>query len=74
MQQIAPAVLGRPVVVPAPGEYVADGAARQAAWVLGGAAEPPGWEPAGTTVHEADPTPAVRERYAEVRELTATRA
>jgi xylulokinase len=73
VQQIAPAVLGRPVVVPAPSEYVADGAARQAAWVLGGAAEPPTWEPAGTTVHEADPTPAVRERYAEVRELTATR-
>jgi xylulokinase len=73
VQQIAPAVLGRPVVAPAPGEYVADGAARQAAWVLGGAAEPPTWEPAGTTVHEADPTPAVRERYAEVREMTATR-
>ncbi|MDT7580920.1 MAG: xylulokinase [Pseudonocardiales bacterium] len=73
VQQIAPAVLGRPVVVPAPSEYVADGAARQAAWVLGGAAEPPVWEPAGTSVHEADPTPAVRERYAEVRELTATR-
>ena len=36
VQAIAPAVLGRPVVVPAPGEYVADGAARQAAWVLGG--------------------------------------
>ena len=72
-RQIAPAVLGRPVVVPAPGEYVADGAARQAAWVLAGAAEPPVWEPAGTAVHEADPTPAVRERYAEVRELTAAR-
>ena len=73
MRRIAPAVLGRPVVVPAPGEYVADGAARQAAWVLSGAAKPPTWEPAGTTVHEADPTPVVRERYAEVRELTATR-
>ena len=58
VQAIAPAVLGRPVVVPAPGEYVADGAARQAAWVLRG--ELPEWEPAGTVVREADPTPAVR--------------
>ena len=33
-------VLGCPVVVPEPGEYVADGAARQAAWVLSGDAEP----------------------------------
>ncbi len=33
VQEIAPAVLGRPVVVPEPGEAVADGAARQAAWV-----------------------------------------
>ena len=73
VQAIAPAVLGRPVVVPAPGEYVADGAARQAAWVLAGAAEPPVWEPAGTVVREADPTPAVRARYAEVRDLTAAR-
>jgi xylulokinase len=73
VQAIAPAVLGRPVVVPAPGEYVADGAARQAAWVLAGSAEPPVWEPAGTVVREADPTPAVRARYAEVRDLTAAR-
>jgi xylulokinase len=73
VRAVAPAVLGRPVVVPAPGDYVADGAARQAAWVLDGAADPPPWEPAGTVVHEADPTPSVRARYAEVRELTAAR-
>jgi xylulokinase len=71
VQAIAPAVLGRPVVVPAPGEYVADGAARQAAWVRSGTL--PEWEPAGTVVREADPTPAVRARYAEVRDLTAAR-
>ena len=58
-------------MVPAPGEYVADGAARQAAWVLRG--DLPEWEPAGTVVREADPTPAVRARYAEVRDLTAAR-
>ena len=33
----------------------------------------PEWEPAGTVVREADPTPAVRARYAEVRDLTAVR-
>jgi xylulokinase len=33
----------------------------------------PEWEPAGTVVREADPTPVVRARYAEVRELTAAR-
>ena len=37
VRRLAPAVLGCPVLVPAPGEYVADGAARQAAWVLSGA-------------------------------------
>jgi xylulokinase len=61
------------VLVPPPGEYVADGAARQAAWVRSGHHEAPEWELAGTQTFEADPFPAVRERYAEVRELTARR-
>jgi xylulokinase len=73
LRRIAPAVLGRPVVVPPPGEYVADGAARQAAWVLTDGATPPHWERSGSQTFEADPTPQVRERYAEVRELTAKR-
>jgi xylulokinase len=34
VRRIAPTVFGVPVLVPPPGEYVADGAARQAAWVL----------------------------------------
>jgi xylulokinase len=70
VRRIAPAVLGRPVVVPPPGEYVADGAARQAAWVLDGSAEPPRWELPGTQDFEAEPTPEVRERYAAARDLT----
>lgn len=68
--ELAPAVLGLPVDVPAPGEYVARGAARQAAWVLRGGDEPPTWEPEPSRHYEADPTPHVRERYAEVRDLT----
>jgi xylulokinase len=73
VRRIAPAVLGCPVAVPEPGEYVADGAARQAAWVLSGESEPPHWAAAETSTFEADPTPAVRERYAAVRDLTAVR-
>ena len=78
---LAPAVLGCPVLVPPPGEYVADGAARQAAWVLAGeqaggapgaAAPAPLWQVDGGQVFEADPAVGVRERYAEVRDLTAS--
>ncbi|HEY3439039.1 MAG TPA: FGGY-family carbohydrate kinase, partial [Actinotalea sp.] len=77
VRRIAPTVLGLDVTVPEPGEYVADGAARQAAWVLaahsGAADAPPAWAASGTTVYSGEPAPQVRERYASVRELTATR-
>jgi xylulokinase len=71
VRRLAPAVLGVPVLVPPPGEYVADGAARQAAWVLAGGDTPPVWPATSTETYQADPVPHVRERYAEVRELTA---
>ena len=74
VRRIAPTVLGRPVHVPAPAEYVARGAARQAAWVLSGASEPPAWDLPAVEVHEADPAPHVRDRYAEARELTLPRS
>lgn len=70
LRELAPAILGVPVTVPDPGEYVADGAARQAAWTLAGTSEPPTWAQAASRTYEANPTPAVRERYAEVRDLT----
>jgi xylulokinase len=70
VRRIAPMVLGRPVVVPEPGEYVADGAARQAAWALSGAAEPPAWATGRVETFDAPADPAVRARYAEVRDLT----
>ena len=72
LRRIAPAVLGHPVVVPPASEYVADGAARQAAWLLAGGDAPPSWELTGSRSYAADPTPAVRHRYAQVRDLTAT--
>ena len=73
VRRLAPAVLGVPVTVPQPGEYVADGAARQAAWVLAGSDSPPEWPVALAQRYVADPDPRVRERYAEVRDLTAVR-
>jgi xylulokinase len=73
VREIAPAVLGRPVHVPPTGEFVARGAARQAAWVLTGAAAPPAWELARTSSHRAEQTPWVRERYAEARERVLDR-
>ena len=42
-RRLAPGILGVPVLVPAPEEYVALGAARQAAWALAGTPEPPPW-------------------------------
>jgi xylulokinase len=72
VRRIAPGILGRPVIVPAAAQHVAIGAARQAAWLLSGDAEPPDW-PAGTNVtYRADPLEFVRARYAEVSELTAS--
>ena len=73
VRRIAPTVFGHPVLVPPPGEYVADGAARQAAWTLAGGAEPPAWERAGVQTYESDAIATVRERYAEARESTLSR-
>lgn len=70
VRRLAPAVLGRPVHVPAPMEYVARGAARQAAWVLSGESEPPAWDVPTIAVQEAEPAPDIRLRYAEARDLT----
>jgi xylulokinase len=61
-------VIGVPVEVPPPGEYVADRAARQAAWIVGSDPEPPQWTTEGTETYEADPTPTVRDAYAEARD------
>ncbi|GAA0429339.1 FGGY family carbohydrate kinase [Leifsonia naganoensis] len=62
---VAAQVFDAPVVIPAPGEYVADGGAVQAAWALTG--ERPVW-----TVEAAEPLPVdtravIREQYAAAR-------
>lgn len=65
---VAATLFDVPVEVPPAGEYVADGAARQAAWALSGAPMPPEWSVGGTT-HRVEPTPVprVRETYAAAR-------
>jgi xylulokinase len=84
VRRIAPVIFGVPVTVPesagsaglggrppSPPEWVALGAARQAAWALSGAAEPPAWPPTGTSAeYTAEPVPLVRERYAALRDAT----
>ncbi|PFG44281.1 xylulokinase [Isoptericola jiangsuensis] len=73
VQEVATQVFGVPISVPEPGEYVADGAARQAAWVLAAATTPgadaPAWAATVDTTLAADPRPVVREQYAAVRDL-----
>jgi xylulokinase len=65
-------VLGCTVVVPAPGDHAARGAARQAAWALAGTPEPPHWELPEATVLEPEPDQpfgnAVRQQYGVVRD------
>jgi xylulokinase len=72
VQALAPAVLGRPVVLAGDAEHVARGAARQAAWALTGTAEPPDWPLPEARLLEADPLPDVRSAYAALRERTAS--
>lgn len=72
VQQLAPAILGADVLLPEPAEYVALGAARQAAWALAGTAEPPGWPVATAEKFTAEPTPAVRAQYGVLRDATAS--
>jgi xylulokinase len=72
VRKIAPLIFGVPVTVPSPAEYVALGAARQAAWALSGASEPPSWPLAGASAeYTAEPVPLVREQYAALRDATA---
>jgi len=73
MQEIAPTILGLPIVVPSPDEYVAIGAARQAAWVLSGDEQPPVWLSADIAVFEGELVPSIRARYAHAQPHTVSR-
>jgi xylulokinase len=68
----APGIFGVPVLVPEPGEYVARGAARQAAWALAGTPQPPQWPPFRTAAEYTGPAqPEIRARHAALRDATA---
>jgi len=58
---IASTLFGKPVYLPKSGEYVADGAAKQAAWALLGFE--PNWTRSSMEVVEAEHSPIVMERY-----------
>lgn len=68
VRRIAPQVFGVSVSVPEPAEYVALGAARQAAWALAGTAEPPAWAGPRSVTYSDAPHPEVFEQYAELRD------
>ncbi|MGB4916691.1 MAG: xylulokinase [Propionicimonas sp.] len=62
VQAIAAQVFDLPVQVPVPGEYVADGAARQAAWALTG--QRPTWPVALAAAPAPDVKAQIRQQYA----------
>jgi xylulokinase len=66
IQALAPALLGAEVVLPEPAEYVALGAARQAAWALSGADTPPTWQ---VPVGKPEPSVMTDAQAARVRAL-----
>ena len=70
---IAPTIFGCPISVPPPEEYVANGAARQAAWVLTGTAVASTWTLGEAPTYEAEAQPWIIERYREAQTLVLNR-
>jgi xylulokinase len=70
VSQIAAALFGREVLVPPAGEYVANGAARQAAWALLGGDSAPVWDLGKIEKVSATATPDVVDRYRTLRDRT----
>lgn len=71
VQQLAPAIFGRAVTIAPAAEYVALGAARQAAWALSGDQEPPAWTLTDSRTVDAEATPEVLGAYRELKDRTA---
>jgi xylulokinase len=66
VRQISPTVFGQPVVILGSEELGAWGAARQAAWALTSAPEPPAWRSAARVFY-GEAVPSIRARFAEAR-------
>ena len=69
---LAPLVFDAPVVLPDPAEYVALGAARQAAWALAGSEHPPEWPVRTSDLPTSQTLAGLRDDYALLRERTST--
>jgi xylulokinase len=67
VQQIAADFFAKTIHLPPTGEYVADGAAKQAAWALSGSTQPPHWTLG--EVEEISPANKVEEIVADYMEL-----
>ena len=72
VRALAPGIFGVPVDVPDPEEYVALGAARQAAWALAGTPDPPAWPRRPAARYEGAYRPEIRERFVALRDATKT--
>ena len=72
VQQIAADFFGKVIHIPPTGEYVADGAAKQAAWALTGKENPPLWSLG--EVKEIAPSIRVDEVIADYMELIQSNA
>ena len=72
VRRIAPGVFGVDVHVPPTAEYVALGAARQAAWVLSGGPQPPQWDIGEAQRCTGAADAATAAQYARLREETAS--
>jgi xylulokinase len=68
VQSVAAGLFGVPIDIPEPGEYVALGAAKQAAWALSGGATPPAWSVPARTVEPTDDGGAVLAAYSQARQ------
>jgi xylulokinase len=71
VRTVAPGIFGAPVDVPEPEEYVALGAARQAAWALAGTPYPPPWPRRPVQRYDGPAQPGIRERFAALRDATS---
>jgi len=70
VSHIASALFSREVLLPPAGEYVANGAARQAAWALLGTESAPVWDLGTIEKVSAPATPDVVRRYRTLRDAT----
>jgi xylulokinase len=69
---LAPGIFGADVDVPEPREYVAVGAARQAAWALTGGPQPPDWPRPPARRYSGEPQRGVRARFGALRAATSS--